>query len=143
MFETMETHEEEFIIEQKIHPIHNENFVDVKSCDLPFNHNQDENELESTDPLTSVKEETIEDEPLEDFESQDSLDDEWTMETESKKKKKRKKKKERKRKRNKKKWIGRKPLSIILGDPEVTPNIHCKSCNLPKKDTQNYSTDLR
>ena len=59
MFEHMET-EDDFIIEQKIHPIHNENFVDVKSCDLPLNHNQEENELESIDPLTSVKEETIE-----------------------------------------------------------------------------------
>ena len=32
---------------------------------------------------------------------------------------------------------------ILLGDPEVTPNIYCKSRNLPNTDTQNYSTDLR
>ena len=31
----------------------------------------------------------------------------------------------------------------ILGDPEVTANIYCKSRNLPNTDTQNYSTDLR
>ena len=31
----------------------------------------------------------------------------------------------------------------ILGDPEVTANIYCKSRNLPNMDTQNYSTDLR
>ena len=31
----------------------------------------------------------------------------------------------------------------ILGDPEVTANIYCKSRNLPNADTQNYSTDLR
>ena len=31
----------------------------------------------------------------------------------------------------------------ILGDPEVTANIYCKSHNLPNTDTQNYSTDLR
>ena len=36
--------------------------------------------------------------------------------------------------------IWRQPL---LGDPEVTPNIYCKSRNLPNTDTQNYSTDLR
>ena len=33
--------------------------------------------------------------------------------------------------------------SFILGDPEVTENIYCKSRNLPNTDTQNYSTDLR
>ena len=32
---------------------------------------------------------------------------------------------------------------IILGDPEVTANIYCKSRNHPNTDTQNYSTDLR
>ena len=31
----------------------------------------------------------------------------------------------------------------LLGDPEVTENIYCKSRNLPNTDTQNYSTDLR
>ena len=31
----------------------------------------------------------------------------------------------------------------ILGDPEVTANIYCKSRNLPNTDTQNYSTDLQ
>ena len=31
----------------------------------------------------------------------------------------------------------------LLGDPEVTANVHCKSCNLPNIYTQNYSTDLR
>ena len=31
----------------------------------------------------------------------------------------------------------------VLGDPEVTANIYRKSRNLPKTDTQNYSTDLR
>ena len=31
----------------------------------------------------------------------------------------------------------------LLGDPEVTANIYCKSRNLPNTDTQNYSTDLR
>ena len=31
----------------------------------------------------------------------------------------------------------------ILGDPEVTVNIYCKSRNLLNTDTQNYSTDLR
>ena len=31
----------------------------------------------------------------------------------------------------------------ILGDPEVTANIYCKSRNHPNKDTQNYCTDLR
>ena len=30
----------------------------------------------------------------------------------------------------------------VLGDPEVTAYIHCKSRNLPNTDTQNYSTDL-
>ena len=33
-------------------------------------------------------------------------------------------------------------MEKILGDPEVTANIYCKSRNLPNKDTQNYSTDL-
>ena len=28
----------------------------------------------------------------------------------------------------------------ILGDPEVTENIYCKSRNLPNADTKNYST---
>ena len=32
---------------------------------------------------------------------------------------------------------------LILGDPEVTANIHCKSRNLPNTDTQNYTTVLR
>ena len=32
---------------------------------------------------------------------------------------------------------------IMLGDPEVTANIYCKSRNLPNTDTQNQSTDLR
>ena len=32
---------------------------------------------------------------------------------------------------------------VLLGDPEVTANIHCKSRNLPNTDTQNCSTDLR
>ena len=31
----------------------------------------------------------------------------------------------------------------ILGDPEVTANIYCKSRNLPNTETQNYSKDLR
>ena len=31
----------------------------------------------------------------------------------------------------------------VLGDPEVTANIYCKSSNLPNTDTQNYSTDKR
>ena len=31
----------------------------------------------------------------------------------------------------------------VLGDPEVTANIVCKSRNLPGTYTQNYSTDLR
>ena len=30
----------------------------------------------------------------------------------------------------------------LLGDPEVTANICCKSLNLPNTDTQNYSTDI-
>ena len=34
-------------------------------------------------------------------------------------------------------------LRDILGDPEVTANIYCKSRNLPNTNTQNYSTDLR
>ena len=33
--------------------------------------------------------------------------------------------------------------SQVLGDPEVTANIYCKSRNLTDTDTQNYSTDLR
>ena len=31
----------------------------------------------------------------------------------------------------------------ILGDPEVTANIYCKSRNLPNTDTQICSTDMR
>ena len=31
----------------------------------------------------------------------------------------------------------------LLGDPEGTANINCKSHNLPNTDTQNYSTDMR
>ena len=31
----------------------------------------------------------------------------------------------------------------VLGDPEVTANIYCKSHNLPNTEMQNYSTDLR
>ena len=31
---------------------------------------------------------------------------------------------------------------MILGEPEVTANIYCKSDNLPNTDTQNYITDL-
>ena len=34
-------------------------------------------------------------------------------------------------------------LQFVMGDPEVTANIYCKSRNLPNTDTQNYSTDLR
>ena len=34
-------------------------------------------------------------------------------------------------------------VSILLGDPDVTTNIYCKSRNLPKTDTQNYGTDFR
>ena len=34
-------------------------------------------------------------------------------------------------------------LKMILGDPEATAYIYCKSRNLPNTDTQNYSTDLR
>ena len=34
-------------------------------------------------------------------------------------------------------------FSVLLGDPEVTANIYCKSRNLPNTDTQNYSTELR
>ena len=34
-------------------------------------------------------------------------------------------------------------LVDILGDPEVTGNIYCKSRNLPNTDMQKYSTDLR
>ena len=40
---------------------------------------------------------------------------------------------------NNKKMLG----SKILGDPEVTANIYCKSRNLTNTDTQNYITDLR
>ena len=32
---------------------------------------------------------------------------------------------------------------LVLGDPEVTANIYCKSRSLPNTDTQNYRTDLR
>ena len=35
------------------------------------------------------------------------------------------------------------PNHEILGDPEVTASIYCKSRNLPNTDTQNHSTDLR
>ena len=31
----------------------------------------------------------------------------------------------------------------LLGDPEVTANMYCKSRNLPNTETENYSTDLR
>ena len=31
----------------------------------------------------------------------------------------------------------------LLGDPEVTANIYCKSRNLPETDKQSYSADLR
>ena len=31
----------------------------------------------------------------------------------------------------------------VLGDPEVTANIYCKSRKFPNIDTQNYSTELR
>ena len=31
----------------------------------------------------------------------------------------------------------------VLGDPEFTANIYCKSRNLPYTDTQNFSTHLR
>ena len=31
----------------------------------------------------------------------------------------------------------------VLGDPEVTANINCKSRNLANIDTRNHSTDLR
>ena len=34
-------------------------------------------------------------------------------------------------------------ISEILGDPEVTANIYCKSHDLNNTDTQNYSPDLR
>ena len=34
-------------------------------------------------------------------------------------------------------------VTMVLGDPEVTENIYCKSRNLPNTDTQNYGTDLR
>ena len=34
-------------------------------------------------------------------------------------------------------------IQNILGDPEVTANIYCKSRNLPNTDTQIYSTQLR
>ena len=33
----------------------------------------------------------------------------------------------------------RQGAGIILGDPEGTANIYCKSRNLPNIDTQNYS----
>ena len=33
--------------------------------------------------------------------------------------------------------------TLILGDPEITANIYCKSRNLPNTDTRSYSTDLR
>ena len=34
-------------------------------------------------------------------------------------------------------------IKQVLGDPDVTANICCKSRNLPNTGTQNYSTDLR
>ena len=34
-------------------------------------------------------------------------------------------------------------ISELLGDPEVTANIYCKSHNLANTYTQDYSTDLR
>ena len=34
-------------------------------------------------------------------------------------------------------------LAKLLGEPEVTANIYCKSRYLTNKDTQDYSTDLR
>ena len=34
------------------------------------------------------------------------------------------------------------PPKYVLGDPEVTSNIYCKSRKLPNTDTQNYSTDF-
>ena len=39
--------------------------------------------------------------------------------------------------------LSRNLLNTVLGDPEVTANIYCKSRNLPNTDMQNYSTDLR
>ena len=36
-----------------------------------------------------------------------------------------------------------KERTMLLGDPEITENIYCKSRNLPNKDTQYCSTDLR
>ena len=33
--------------------------------------------------------------------------------------------------------------TMLLGDPEVTANIYCKSRNLSNTNTQNYGTDLR
>ena len=35
------------------------------------------------------------------------------------------------------------PFNLVLGDPEATANICCKSRNLPNTDMENYSTDLR
>ena len=35
------------------------------------------------------------------------------------------------------------PQKYVLGEPEVTANIYCKSRKLPNKATQNYSIDLR
>ena len=40
-------------------------------------------------------------------------------------------------------WKKTKSGIFLLGDPEVTANIYCKSRNLPNTDTQNYTTDLR
>ena len=34
-------------------------------------------------------------------------------------------------------------INSMLGDPEITASIYCKSSTLPNTDTQNYSTDLR
>ena len=33
--------------------------------------------------------------------------------------------------------------SVVLGDPELTANINCKSRNLPNMDTDYYGIDLR
>ena len=34
-------------------------------------------------------------------------------------------------------------IKYILGDPEVTANIYCKSRHLPNRETRNYRTDFR
>ena len=38
---------------------------------------------------------------------------------------------------------GLKTIYLLLGDPEVTANIYCKSRNLPNTYTEYYSTDWR